>query len=78
MKVRWTDKIWYIRSMSVPGTQYEVRRCTDGSFVCTCPDFSFRGNQCKHIKKVKMLLAGEKQKNKLTGGGLNASSRISE
>jgi len=65
MKVVWTDKIWYLRSTSALGIQYEVRRCIDGSFICTCPDFQFRGNECKHIKKVKMMLAGEKQKNKL-------------
>ena len=65
MKMIWTDKIWYIRSTSQLGVSYEVRRCTDGSFVCTCPDFQYRGRQCKHIRKVKRQLAGEAQKNKL-------------
>jgi len=65
MEMIRTDKIWHIRSTSQLGVSYEVRRCTDGSFVCTCPDFRYRGRQCKHIRKVKMQLAGEAQKNKL-------------
>jgi len=65
MKMIRTDKIWHIRSTSEIGVHYEVRFCTDGSFVCTCPDFQYRGRQCKHIRKVKMQLAGEAQKNKL-------------
>jgi predicted nucleic acid-binding Zn finger protein len=67
MKMRWTQRIWVMPSTSQLNTQYEVRICTDGAFVCTCPDFLYRGNECKHIKKVKMQLAGEKQKNKLPG-----------
>lgn len=67
MELRWTDRIWFIPSTSQLNTSYEVRRCSDGSFVCNCPDFLYSGNQCKHIRKVKMSLAGEKQKNKLPG-----------
>lgn len=67
MEMRWTRKMWYIDSASQLNTHYVVRLCTDGSFVCTCPDFIYRDNQCKHIKKVKLLLAGERQKNKLPG-----------
>jgi predicted nucleic acid-binding Zn finger protein len=67
MKMRWTKRKWFVRSASVLNTRYEVRICSDGSFVCTCPDFQFRGGPCKHIKKVKVQLAGEKQKNKLQG-----------
>ena len=61
-----TDKIWDIRSTSQIGVHYEVKRCNDGSFVCNCPDFTYRGHQCKHIRKVKRQIAGEKQKNKLS------------
>ncbi|MBE9594626.1 MAG: SWIM zinc finger family protein [Proteobacteria bacterium] len=67
MKMRWTVKIWNIPSKSQLNTYYDVRLCTDGSFVCSCPDFQFRGNECRHIKKVKRGLAGEAQKNKLPG-----------
>jgi hypothetical protein len=59
-------RTWAIRSE----TQQEVRYLVtldDAAFFCTCPDFQFRGGDCKHIKKVKMKLAGEKQKNKLPG-----------
>ena len=65
MEMKGTDKIWDIHSTSEIEVHYEVKHCNDGSFVCNCPDFTYRGHQCKHIRKVKRLLAGEKQKNKL-------------
>jgi predicted nucleic acid-binding Zn finger protein len=67
MKKRWPERHWLVPSTSELGESYEITLCTDGSFICTCPDFKFRGGVCKHIKKVKMQLAGEKQKNKLPG-----------
>jgi predicted nucleic acid-binding Zn finger protein len=60
------ERVWIIPSTSELNKQYEVE-FSNGSFFCTCPDFKFRTNLCKHIKKVKLLLAGEKQKNKLPG-----------
>ncbi|AJP62019.1 hypothetical protein [ANMV-1 virus] len=67
MKMRWPERYWTIFSASELGVSYKITLCSDGSFICNCPDFAYRGIQCKHIKKVKMLLAGEKQKNKLPG-----------
>ena len=58
---------WIIISESTITTVYTVTLDSTGSFSCDCPDFSFRGGDCKHIKKVKKKLAGEKQKNKLPG-----------
>ena len=69
MKMRWTKRLWIVHSASQLNKQYEVRICSDGSFVCTCPDFLYKGNQCKHIRKAKLILAGEIQKNKLPGVG---------
>jgi hypothetical protein len=57
--------LWYIQSQSTVDRLYRVSRTRTGIFSCTCPNFQYRGNRCKHIQKVKMLLAGGKQKNKL-------------
>lgn len=59
--------LWYVRSQSEVERFYRVKRGRTGIFSCTCPDFQFMGGECKHIKKVKMKLAGETQKNKLPG-----------
>jgi hypothetical protein len=59
--------IWDVRSQSEGERFYRVERTRTGIFSCTCPDFQFRGNMCKHIAKVKKKIAGEKQKNKLPG-----------
>lgn len=67
MLMKWPEQYWLIRSTSELGVSYTVTLCSDGSFVCDCPDFTYRGNQCKHIKKVKKIIAGEHQKNKLLG-----------
>jgi hypothetical protein len=56
---------WIIISESTINTVYTVTLDRTGSFSCDCPDFGFRGGDCKHLKKVKVKLAGENQKNKL-------------
>lgn len=58
---------WFIRSKSTLNTIYTVTRDSAGFYSCTCPNFQFRGCVCKHINKVKMEIAGKKQKNKLPG-----------
>jgi len=58
---------WAVRSTRQLGAIYSVTQDVFGDFSCTCPDFQFRGGTCKHIKKVKRLIAGEEQKNKLPG-----------
>ena len=57
---------WVIRSETQQEVTYLVT-LDYTAFFCTCPDFNIRHRDCKHIKKVKMKLAGEKQKNKLPG-----------
>lgn len=57
--------IWYVKSKNVLNVIYEVTRDLRGDFSCNCADFRFRGDQCKHIKKIKMRIAGEEQRNKL-------------
>lgn len=58
---------WFIWSKSTLNVYYTVTRDSAGSFSCSCPDFTYRRNLCKHIQKVKMQLAGEAQRNKLPG-----------
>ena len=55
---------WIVSSESTPNKTYEVVRVGD-RFACSCPNHIYRGRQCKHIRKIKMRLAGEAQKNKL-------------
>ena len=59
-------RTWTIHSQTQQAVSYLVT--LEGViFSCTCPNFQFRGGDCKHIKRVKMKLAGERQKNKLPG-----------
>jgi hypothetical protein len=53
-----------VKSENGIGIEYVVTKCS-ASFSCTCPLFVFRKQVYKHIKKVKMWIAGENQKNKL-------------
>jgi hypothetical protein len=39
---------WSVSSERDPATVYEVENL-DGMWVCTCPDFAYRGGLCKHI-----------------------------
>jgi uncharacterized Zn finger protein len=47
------------------GVVYVVTRDDAGNFSCSCPDFEYRHRVCKHIRRIKMSVAGEKQRNKL-------------
>lgn len=59
---------WTVRSKIQLGVVYVVTRDDAGDFYCSCPDFQYRHHVCKHIQKIKMQVAGEKQKNKLVEG----------
>jgi uncharacterized Zn finger protein len=56
---------WTVRSKTQLGVVYVVTRDDAGNFSCSCPDFQYRRHTCKHILKVAMRIAGEKQRNKL-------------
>jgi uncharacterized Zn finger protein len=47
------------------GVVYVVTRDDAGNFSCSCPDFEYQHRICKHIQRIKMRIAGKKQKNKL-------------
>lgn len=34
------------------GSEYTVAMREDGSFGCSCPQWKFRREECKHIKKI--------------------------
>jgi hypothetical protein len=59
-------RTWAIRSETRQEVTYLVT-LKGAAFFCSCPAFKKGHRECKHIKKVKMMLAGEKQKNKLPG-----------
>jgi uncharacterized Zn finger protein len=56
---------WTVRSMRQLGVVYVVTRDDAGNFSCSCPDFEYRHQTCKHIRRIKMRVTGEKQRNKL-------------
>ena len=47
---------WSIPSESRPGVNYLVRRVSDDYYTCTCPHYTYRRQECKHIRLVKELL----------------------
>ncbi len=48
-------RVWSIEStMSGKPRQYMVAHNAEG-WVCTCPDFQKRGQDCKHILAVKLI-----------------------
>ena len=60
------EQTWMVPSSTERATIYTVTLSHD-LFSCTCPEFMFKPSQCKHIRKVRRKIAGEKQKNKLPG-----------
>jgi Fanconi anemia group M protein len=42
-----------VPSESKPGVEYTVTLSDDGTWSCTCPHFTYRRTECKHILKVK-------------------------
>jgi ERCC4-related helicase len=46
-------KSWWVPSESRPEVEYTVTLSDDGSWTCTCPHYTYRRVECKHILKVK-------------------------
>jgi len=44
---------WTIESSSDPTKSYTVSRNEDGSWSCTCPHWTYRKTECKHMKQCK-------------------------
>jgi Fanconi anemia group M protein len=47
---------WAVPSESRPGVKYLVRRISEDYYTCTCPHYTYRRQECKHIRLVKELL----------------------
>ncbi len=47
---------WAVPSDSRPGVKYLVRKISGEYYTCTCPHYTYRRQECKHIKLVKELL----------------------
>jgi hypothetical protein len=44
---------WRVPSESRPGVEYTVTFSDNGTWSCTCPHYTYRRTECKHILKVK-------------------------
>jgi Fanconi anemia group M protein len=51
---------WRVPSETKPGVEYTVTLSDDGSWSCTCPHYTYRRAECKHILKVKGGLSAPK------------------
>jgi ERCC4-related helicase len=51
---------WRVPSESRPGVEYTVTLSDDGTWSCTCPHYTYRRTECKHILKVKEGLSAPK------------------
>jgi ERCC4-related helicase len=51
---------WLVPSESKPGVEYTVTLGADGTWTCTCPHYTYRRAECKHILKVKEGLSAPK------------------
>jgi Fanconi anemia group M protein len=47
---------WAVPSDSRPGVKYLVRRVSEDYYTCTCPHYTYRRQECKHIKLIKELV----------------------
>ena len=47
---------WAVPSDSRPGVKYLVRRISEDYYTCTCPHYTYRRQECKHIKLIKELV----------------------
>lgn len=56
-KVRQQDGAWLVPSQHIRGTGYVVTPAPQGGYTCTCRDFEFRRQQCKHILAVGIVIA---------------------
>ena len=47
------EKEWEIVSSSDPNKVYQVKLNSDNTWTCTCPHYTFRKSECRHIKECK-------------------------
>ncbi len=47
------EKQWEIPSSSDPSKIYQVKLNSDNTWTCTCPHYTFRKSECRHIKECK-------------------------
>jgi Fanconi anemia group M protein len=48
---------WWVPSESKPGVEYTVTLSDDGTWSCTCPHYTYRRAECKHILRVREELS---------------------
>jgi ERCC4-related helicase len=47
---------WAVPSESRPDIKYLVRRISENHYTCTCPHYTYRRQECDHIRLVKEFL----------------------
>ena len=47
------EKQWEIASSSDPSKIYQVKLNSDNTWTCTCPHYTFRKTECRHINECK-------------------------
>jgi transposase-like protein len=58
--MRLDERFYKVASQNGHG-MYDVTKGLNGGWLCTCPDFTYRSVQCKHIWAVQISLAVRKQ-----------------
>lgn len=48
---------FFIASASKPGTFYHLQGADTYAASCTCPDFTWRRRECKHLRTLALALA---------------------
>jgi ERCC4-related helicase len=51
---------WRVPSESKPGVEYTVTLGEDGTWSCTCPHYTYRRAECKHVLRVREELSAPK------------------
>ncbi|RME69357.1 MAG: hypothetical protein D6784_18590, partial [Chloroflexi bacterium] len=49
----WWVKKWDVPSASRPGQSYRVSMNKNGGWGCTCPQWKYRRQECRHIRLVR-------------------------
>jgi hypothetical protein len=46
-------KQWKVKSSKEPNKEYTITLHDNGTWTCTCPHFTYRRTECRHIKECK-------------------------
>lgn|SRR5487761_227870 len=55
--IRAHDSLYFVQSQSQKDKRYSCKLTADQGWTCTCPDFVYRRQKCKHLWAVEISLA---------------------